>query len=522
MDTLPLRGIAKPARRPRKPLTRRQAIQALAAGPFVQIPKRNRPPNLLFLIADDHAGYVLGADGNPRARTPSLDRLAAQGVRFAQNYCNAPVCTPSRQSILTGQLPHAAGVTRLPTPLDPSKPTIARQLQRAGYATAVFGKMHWNRPAGAPLESGLHGFDLALADQAGYQLHAEKVHPRPIPPGIQAKPPWRPFQDPARIWLNAEKLPYPRYDADMRGAFIARWGLDYLKDHKNHPFALWLSFNEPHSPFDFPIEDRQAFDPSSFAVPRVGPQDPPQIPLIFRDLTEQDKRGIIAAYYTSVEFLDRSVGTALEGLKKLDLEENTLVVYMADHGYDLGHHGRFEKHCCFDPALRVPLLMRYPARFRGGRVVEALTESVDAGPTILEILGAPPFEASHGGSLAPLLRGATARRRDLIFTEYLENEEAAVRTTEWKFIFCSGRRERQDGYKTDNPTPGRYKRLYNLRSDPGEFTDLAGKKEYAAVVERLERALLGRFLDTHPERALLPAGLGVEEQIEWFLRPRDV
>src|SRR5712692_2945857 len=398
---------------PARNISRRQALRSVAA-PFVQIPKRTRRPHLLFLIADDHAGYVLGADGNTLARTPHLDRLASQGIRFARNYCNAPVCTPSRQSILTGQLPHAAGVTRLPTPLATDKPTIARQLQAAGYSTAVFGKMHWNRPA----EPGLHGFDVALADQAGYKLHEKTVQPRAVPPEMRVKPPWRPFRDPARIWLNAEKLPFPRYHADMRGAFAVRWGLDYMREHKNHPFALWLSFNEPHSPFDFPIEDRAAFEPSRFAVPRVGPEDPPQIPLIFRDLTAGEKRGIIAAYYTSVSFLDRNAGAVLNGLRELGLEENTLVIYMADHGYNLGHHGRFEKHCCFDQPMHTPLIIRYPTGFRGGRVIEAMTESVDVGPTILEIAGVPPFEVTHGRSLAPLLGGETMRHRDMVFTEY--------------------------------------------------------------------------------------------------------
>ncbi len=499
-------------------ISRRRAVATLAGAPFVQVAKRSRPPNLLLLIADDHAGYVFGADGDRRARTPYLDRLAADGVRLRSNYCNSPVCTPSRQSILTGQLPHAAGVTRLPTPLSPDKPTLARQLKNAGYATAVFGKMHWNRPA----EPGLHGFDVALADQAGFKLHEKTVKPASVPSEIKVKPPWRPFRDPARIWLNAEKLPAPRYHDDTRGAFVARWGLDYLADHKNHPFALWLSFNEPHSPFDFPVEDRERFEPAPFAPPRVGPEDPAQIPLIFRDLTAAEKSGIAAAYYTSVHFLDRNLGAVLDGLRRLGLEDNTLVVYTADHGYNLGHHGRFEKHCCYDQALRVPLVMRWPARLRAGRVVEALTESVDIPSTTLELLGAPALPVSHGGSLVPLLEGRARPHRATLFTEYLENEEAAVRTAEWKFIFCSGRRERGDGYKTDSPTPGRYRRLYNLRSDPGEFTDLAGKAEHAATVERLEQALLARFRETHPEASAVPAAFSPAEQLEWFLRPRDV
>src|SRR5216684_9429240 len=113
-------------------VSRRSAMAALAGAASVS-GKSGRKPNLLFLIADDHAGYVLGADGNKLARTPNIDRLASQGTRFASNYCNSPVCTPSRQSFFTGQMPHSAGVTVLQTPLDDQKPTIARQLKQAGY-----------------------------------------------------------------------------------------------------------------------------------------------------------------------------------------------------------------------------------------------------------------------------------------------------------------------------------------------------------------------------------------------------
>ena len=129
------------------------AVTSALAGQ--QRPARRRPPNFLFLLADDHAGYVLGADSNRLAATPNLDRLASQGMRFSRHYCNSPVCTASRQSLFTGVLPHACGVTRLPTPLAAARPTLARMFRKAGYETAVFGKMHFNRPD----EPGLHGFD---------------------------------------------------------------------------------------------------------------------------------------------------------------------------------------------------------------------------------------------------------------------------------------------------------------------------------------------------------------------------
>jgi choline-sulfatase len=336
---------------------------------------------------------------------------------------------------------------------------------------------------------------------------------------VKVKPRWQPFKDPARIWLNAEKLPYGRYEKDMTGAFIANEGCRFLEEHRNDPFALWVSFHEPHSPFDFPLEYRGRYNPARFEVPRVAPADEWQIPLIFRDLSPAEKQGIIAAYYTSISFLDRNVGAVLSKLRELKLEEDTLVVYMADHGYSLGQHGRFEKHCCFDPALRVPLIMRLPGRIERG-VVNDFTESIDVAPTILDMLGALPLPVMHGRSLRPYLEGGRpAAPRDHIFSEYLENEEACVRTGRYKFIFCSGKRKRTDGYETDNPTPGRYIRLYDLEKDPGELVDRSSEEE--PVVAHMQKLMLDRFLKTHPEAARLPKNLDEQDSIEWFLRPRD-
>jgi arylsulfatase A-like enzyme len=126
----------------------------------------------------------------------------------------------------------------------------------------------------------------------------------------------------------------------------------------------------------------------------------------------------------------------------------------------------------------------------------------------------------HGHSLRAYLEGSRpAAPRDHIFSQYLENEEACVRTERYKFILCSGQRKRTDGYETDNPTPGLYIRLYDLKRDPGEFTDIAAKEP--EVVARLQKLMLDRFMRTHPEAEQLPKGLGERESIAWFLRPRD-
>src|SRR5262249_50663183 len=223
-----------------------------------------------------------------------------------------------------------------------------------------------------------------------------------------------------------------------------------------------------------------------FTAPRVGPEDGGQIPLVFRDLSDTDKRGIIAAYYTSVAFLDRNIGRVLDAVRRLNLEEDTFVVYSADHGYDLGHHGRFEKHCGYDPALRVPLLMRMPRRIRTG-VVRDMTGHVDLAPTVGDMVSLEARPGMHGRSLRPYLEKRKVAPRDHVFSEYLENEEAFIRTPRWKFIYCSGRRERGDGYKTNNPAPGRYRRLYDLRADPGEFTDVAGR--HPEMVDTMEQLM---------------------------------
>ncbi len=492
-------------------LTRRALLGGIAGAAAAQ---RRRRPNLLFLLADDHAGYVLGAAGDQRAETPNLDRLAGEGTRFARHHTNSPVCTPSRQSFFTGQMPHMAGVTVLRTPLAEDKPTLARQLQAAGYATGVIGKMHFNRPS----RPGLHGFDWLMTEQDVQQAWSAGKPAREVAADIPTKPPWRPFRDPARIWLNAEKLPFPRYYDDMKGSWIARRAVRYLEEHSNRSFALWVSFHEPHSPFDFPIDDRERYEPGRFPVPRVGAQDAWQIPLIFRELGEQEKQGIIAAYYTSVWFLDRNVGVVLDALGRLKLDQDTLVIYMADHGYSLGHHGRFEKHCGYEPALHVPLILRLAGRIRRG-VVREMTEHIDVPATLVDLLDVDPLPVLHGRSLRPYLEGRRAEARDHIVSEYLENEEAFVRSARYKLIFGSGRRSRQDGYQTDNPTPGRYVRLFDLEEDPGEFSNVASRRPQ--VVAELEGLLLDRFRRTHPEAEREPQRLSREEALEWYVRPRD-
>ncbi len=316
-------------------------MTALAAGTTHAEPRR---PSVLWICADDHAPYVCGAYGNKIVRTPNLDRLTSEGVRFDRAYCNSPVCTASRQSFLCGRYPRSLGVTLLQTALPEGEPTLATLLRAAGYDTAAIGKMHFNSDLN-------HGFDRRI-DLPQHARYLREHAPKALPPDIAVQPPWCPFRDPAHVWLNSACLPFGAHDEDMAGTFFARRAADYLRQRRDKPFFLMVSFYEPHLPFRFPVEYRGKYQPEQFTVPKVGPEDDAQIPAIFRDLTDREKQGILAAYHTSTEFMDKNVGLVLDALKQTGHAADTLVIYTGDHGYMLGQHGRFEKHCCYEPAVR--------------------------------------------------------------------------------------------------------------------------------------------------------------------------
>jgi arylsulfatase A-like enzyme len=471
-------------------------------------------PNVLWICADDLAADALGAYGNAQARTPNIDRLAAQGIRFDRAYCNSPVCTASRQSFLTGRYPRSLGVTQLKTALPETETTLAEMLADAGYRTAAIGKMHFNSPL-------KHGFQLRL-DLAEYQ-RALKVRGRqPLDDDGAVQPPWRPFKDPASVWLNSECLPIGLRDADMAGTWLAEQAAAYLREAAGQPFFLMVSFYEPHSPFLFPVKYRGRRDPRLISVPAVAPQDDWQIPAIFRELSVAQKQGITAAYQTSVEFVDKNVGRVLDALEASGHGEDTLVVLTGDHGYMLGQHGRFEKHCSYEPAVRAPLVIRLPGDKRPGRHSRALVEFVDLVPTLLDRCGVATAPAVQGRSFAELIDGEQTTHRERVIVEYSENEEAMIRDDRFKLVYITGHRQREDGYAPVNPPRQRVIELFDEESDPDELHNIATRLEHAERVERLLHQLAEHLRQTarRPER--LPATDDVYVLIDACLAPDDV
>lgn len=467
-------------------------------------------PNLLVIIGDDHAGGTLGIDGDPRQATPRLDALARQGVRFDRAYCNSPLCTPSRQSFITGRLPHAVGVTQLITALPDDAVTLGDWLSDKGYATAAFGKMHFNGP-------GSHGF-ADRVDSGDWQRHL-RSHP---PEGGDHRRKWHPFVDPASVWLNAacqsDGLPY----ASMQSTYFADRAGDYFGKHKTDPFALVVGFYDPHSPFRFPREWNGRYRPEQFTAPALSEFDKHEQPLVFAPLTPDDVKGIQAAYYTSMSYVDSVVGRVLDQLDESGLADRTIVVYIGDNGYMRGEHGRFEKHCFYEPAVRVPLIIRWPGHIPPNGRVSEMVELVDVLPTLLELCGQPAPPDLHGKSLVPLIKGVPgAKGREVVVSEYQENEEAMARSERYKLVVGTGHRKREDGYVSANPTPGPYERLYDLQNDPGETTDLSGQPELASIKQELLDRLHARLTTTRSASAPVPAGLSKLEAIHWCLIPRD-
>lgn len=471
-------------------------------------------PNVLLICADDHAARICGAYGNRLARTPHIDRLAARGMRFDRAYCNSPVCTASRAAFITGRYPRTLGVTQLRTPLPDEETTLAEMLADAGYTTAVIGKTHFNSNL-------THGFELLVGDPA-YRQYLRQQGTSPLPDDVAVLPAWRPFRVPAAEWLNSDVLPYGAVDADMKSTFYAQQAEAYLSQPHAKPFFLYVSFQEPHSPFHFPVEFAGRYEPSQFDAPPVQPHDESQIPAIFRDLTDEQKRGIIASYYTSVEFLDVNVGRVLDALVESAYADNTLIIYIGDHGYMLGEHGRFEKHCLFEPAIHSPLIVVDPARVAAGSSTDCLVEFIDVVPTVLERCGVPIPDQVQGRSFGAVLAGEAEKHRDIVFVEYAENAEAMLATDRWKLIYGAGNRRREDGYDPGGDLPGRSVQLYDRKNDPDELNNLADRPEQQSRVDAFLEELGTHLLETARMSLEQQNELERSTMLDRLVQPRDV
>ncbi len=489
---------------------------------FAQEPVVKR--NIVVILADDHALKVTGAYGNQIIHTPNIDNLSDEGVLFTHAYCNSPICSASRQSLLTGKYPHATGVNLLFTPFpDEGNTTIAEYFKSHGYKIALIGKTHFNSWAWSSLyKSGLpnHGFDTLIEN--GDYLKFLKRNPCPaIPSGIETYNPEKVNGD-IPEWMNCRNLPQPVYDAFSQGTFYASQAADFIKENHEKQFFIWTAFFQPHHPYYYPIEYAGKYNPDDMILPIGSPEDDRWIPEKFRNLTEVQRKGIIAAYYTSTEYMDKNVGLVLDAIKKNGLEDNTLVLYISDNGYLLNEHKRFEKHTVWEEAVRQPMIIKAGNNFDKGVKKQALVEYIDVVPTIVDWVGLEPMAEAQGKSFLPVLRNETENHKKFVFSEYLEDNLAMVCTSKWKYMFTTGSRDLGIGYATGYGPSGIVHRLYDLENDPYEMHDVSKETKNAEILLQLQEHMLTRFMETHPDAAKCPKELTLEGKLVWFCEPRDV
>ncbi len=257
-------------------------------------------------------------------------------------------------------------------------------------------------------------------------------------------------------------------------------------------------------------------------MPTGSQEDDRWVPQKFKGLSEAEKRGIIASYYSSTEYLDKNIGLVLNALDDLQLTDNTLVIYLSDNGYLLYEHKRFEKHTMWEEAIKQPLIIRHPKMGEAGERRAALVEYVDVVPSLLELIGVKPLASVQGQSFVPVLEGKMDSHRSFAFSQYLEDNLAMVCTDKWKYMFTSGSRDLGIGYQTGLGPPGMVHRLYDLETDPEEYQNLAHLPENQAILLDLQNKMLTRFMKTHPDAATCPKELSLEGKLVWFCEPRDV
>lgn len=466
-----------------------------------------RPPNILFLVADEYRHDALGVAGHPIVKTPNFDRLAAGGVRFTQAYTASPVCSPSRGTMFTGRYPQVHGVTTNGMPFAEGEVVLPQILRRRGYTTGMVGKLH--------LQLGEDWFDFAEitagGDGAAYQafLRASgqmlkgNANTAAVPGTLVA-----PGKTPLRIGTSV--LPEDKFPE----AWEATRAIDFIRAQKDRdrPWFLFVSMLKPHSEFVIPAPwDRMyaAKDmplpktfraglamPEGFAAgesdadgPRTkkkrekvdGPGSPARLFINDADIL----REVTAHYFGAVSLVDKQMGRVLAVLEELGMRDNTIVVFTADHGNMLGERNRMFKGVMYESSARVPLLWRAPG-VRAGVVNSTPVDNTTIMPTLLELAGLPVPAGVQGKSVAPILLGQGGAPE----AAYSYLADKMVRQGEWKLIVPLARS------RSGRPE------LYHVVRDPDEQNNLYGKPEAAEAQQRLT-ALMAAWIAQQPPKVKL-------------------
>lgn len=441
----------------------RTASMLAASAPAVL--SQNKKPNIVFILTDDHRYDLFGAAGHPwmKGRTPHTDRLVHEGVHFKNAFVTHSLCSPSRASILTGVYSYQHGVLDNQTQLDPKLLTFPKVLQEQGYRTAFVGKWHMGGERDDP-RPGFHHW-VSFRGQGVY------------------------FD--SLLNINGTRQKVKGYITDI----LTEEARKFIRQNASRPFFLYLSHKAIHDPFQPAPRHEGVFRnlpipyPKTYANTEENYRGKPEWVRKQRNSWHgvdglYNKRDTFEEFYRryceSYLAVDESIGAVLDELENHGLLNDTIVMYMADNGFLCGEHGLIDKRCMYEPSIRVPLMVRCPNLFPGGRKVEEMVLNVDIMPTVLDIVGVPVPGHVHGRSFLPLLRGEKVDwRKEWLYVYFWERDfpqtptVLGLRTDRYSFMQYHGIWDINE--------------LYDIQSDPDQTNNLLGDVRITTQAGRLFR-----------------------------------
>lgn len=463
-------------------------------------------PNVLFIIADD-LNCDLGCYGDATASTPNIDRLAASGVRFERAYCQVPLCSPSRTSMLTGRTPTNNGITRNPGGARfshlyerrndfrehiPDTVTLPQLFRNNGYFAARVGKLYHY---GVPGQIGTMGQDdVASWDYVVNPAGRDKAEENKIftlSPGSYGG---------TLSWLSMDGTDLEQTDGLGATAAISllenrpygRSIRDELK--QDAPFFLAVGFYRPHTPYVAPHAHFAKHPAEDVELPEHSQDDTEREPkAAYRSrqgntdsMSDDLRREAIAAYHASVSLMDAQVGRLLDALERLGLAENTIVTFTSDHGYHLYDHDLWQKRSLFERSARVPMIVRLPDMEHAGKSTEALAGLIDLYPTLADAAELKAPEYLDGASLVPVLDDPSTTVQDAMFTEQeLPNQQFgySVRTDRYRYAIWQSAKDRRIVGEV----------LFDMRNDPHERNNLVDAIAGSSELKNLRKRIAERW-----------------------------
>ncbi|PAW74980.1 MAG: choline-sulfatase [Opitutia bacterium Tous-C4FEB] len=457
------------------------ALLIAAAGPALSFAAK---PNILFIAIDDQNDWVGHLGGHPMAKTPHLDRLAARGTTFLNAHCQSPLCNPSRTSLLLSLRPTTTGIYGLSPwfrtlPEWKDRVTLPQYFADHGYRTAATGKI-FHTGTGAPGAGAGKGKAKANTAAVAAPVRPEFQVTAPFG-GVGTRPPQKLI--PATPMGNNPLMDWGVWPLDNddtgKGDYkVASWTVEQIKSApKDRPFFIAAGFFLPHVPCYATQKWFDLYPDDDSVLPKVLKNDREDTPrfswYLHWNLPEprldwvkanNQWRNLVRSYLASTSFVDAQVGRLLAALDEAGVAENTIVVVWSDHGWHLGEKGITGKNTLWDRSTKVPLIFAGPGVTRGQRCLQP-AELLDLYPTLIDLTGVPARTDLEGLSLAPQLKDAAAKRDRPAITSHNQGNHG-IRSERWRYIrYADGSEE-----------------LYDLKADPNEWTNLAGRPQHAAVI----------------------------------------